>query len=601
MNKKNSSSKQDNSNKKSQKKTKAIPFDTTTVASNILKPSDITKSKRPRLSKKIRVFALGGLGEIGKNMTVIETDEDIVIIDCGLGFPDDDMFGIDLVIPDFSYLEKNSEKIRGLFLTHGHEDHIGAIPYLLRNIDIPIYGTKLTLGIIENKLTEHTLTFEPRLVRVSAGDVISAGRLSVEFIHVNHSIADACAIAITTPVGVVLHTGDFKLDLTPIEGDVMDIARLGELGKKGVTLLLCESTNAERPGYTPSERTVGHSLDGIFLRNKDKRIVIATFSSNVHRVQQIIDTSVAYGRKVAVTGRSMQNIVSAAIELGYMRVPDGSIIDISDVKRYNPEKVTIITTGSQGEPMSALYRMAYSDHNFVELGVNDLVVLSANAIPGNEKLVDKIINELTRRGIGVFRDSSVEVHVSGHACREELKLMCALTKPRFFMPIHGEYKHLAANRDIALSMGVAPTNIFLGETGKILEITENEAKWNGTVPTGNILIDGAGVGDVGNIVLRDRKHLAEDGIIIVVCAISLEENLLISGPNVVTRGFVYMRESEELMEELRNIAYDSIEEGLYRKYSEWNQIKNLVKDNLSKFIFQKVKRRPMILPIILDC
>ena len=559
------------------------------------------KSKRKVLSdKKVKVFSLGGLGEIGKNITVFECDNDIIIVDCGLGFPDEDMFGIDLVIPDFTYLEKNADKIRGLFLTHGHEDHIGGIPYLLRALDIPVYGTRLTLGIIENKLTEHKLPFAPRLERVNAGDVIDAGLFSVEFIHVNHSIADACALAIKTPLGNIIHTGDFKLDLTPIEGDVMDIARLGELGKEGVLLLMCESTNAERPGYTPSERTVGHSLDGIFLRNKDKRIVIATFSSNVHRVQQIIDTSVAYGRKIAVTGRSMLNIVNAAIELGYMRVPAGSIIDISDVRRFNPEKVTVITTGSQGEPMSALYRMAYGDHSSIELGVNDLVVLSANPIPGNEKLVDKIVNELTRRGIGVFRDSSVEVHVSGHACREEIKLMHALTKPKYFMPIHGEHKHLSANRDIALSMGIAPTNIFISETGKILELSATDAKFNGTVPTGNVMIDGSGIGDVGNIVLRDRKHLAEDGIIIVVCALSLEDNFIISGPNVVTRGFVYMRESEELMEELHKIARDSIEEGLYRRYSEWNQIKNLVKDNMAKYIYQKMKRKPMILPIIID-
>ncbi len=565
------------------------------------KSATTQKKKSSALSdKKVKVFSLGGLGEIGKNITVIECDNDIIIIDCGLGFPDDDMFGIDLVIPDFTYLEKNADKIRGLFLTHGHEDHIGGIPYLLRLMDIPVYGTRLTLGITKNKLLEHKLTFKPRLINVNAGDVINAGNFSVEFIHVNHSIADACALCIKTPLGNIIHTGDFKLDLTPIEGDVMDIARLGELGKEGVLLLMCESTNAERPGYTPSERTVGHSLDGIFLRNKDKRIVIATFSSNVHRVQQIIDTSVAYGRKIAVTGRSMLNIVSAAIELGYMKAPAGSIIDISDVKRFNPENVTIITTGSQGEPMSALYRMAYSDHTFVELGVHDLVVLSANAIPGNEKLVDKIINELTRRGISVFRDSSVEVHVSGHACREELKLMHALTRPKYFMPIHGEYKHLSANRDIALSMGVDPRNIFVSETGKVLELSALEAKFSTSVPVGNIMIDGSGIGDVGNIVLRDRKHLAEDGIIIVVCALSMADGIIISGPSIVTRGFVYMRESEDLMGELERIAYNSVYEGLSRRYSEWNQIKNLVKDNLSKYIYQQVKRKPMILPIILD-
>ena len=556
--------------------------------------------KKRNKNNKIKVFTLGGLGEIGKNMTVIESENDIVIIDCGLGFPDDDMFGVDLVIPDMSYLEKNADKIRGLFLTHGHEDHIGAVPYILRLMDIPIYGTKLTIGIIENKLLEHELRFMPQLNTVDAGDIIKAGEMSVEFIHVNHSIADACALAVKTPLGYILHSGDFKLDLTPIEGEIMDISRLGEIGKKGVLLLMCESTNAERPGYTPSERTVGHSLDNIFLRYSDKRIVIATFSSNVHRVQQIIDTSINYGRKVAITGRSMQNIVRAAIELGYMHVPDNSLIDISDVRRYNPEKVTIITTGSQGEPMSALYRMAHNEHSSIELGVNDLVVISANAIPGNEKFVDKIINELTRRGISVFRDSSVEVHVSGHACREELKLMHALTKPKYFMPIHGEYKHLAAHREIALSMGEDPKNIFVGETGMVLELSEKGAKWNGTVPTGNIMIDGGGIGDVGNIVIRDRRHLAEDGIIIVTCSISMKESLLLSGPEIVTRGFVYMRESEEFIDELREIAYNAIDEGLSRRYTEWNQLKNLIKDNLSKYIYQKVKRKPMILPIIMD-
>jgi len=557
-------------------------------------------SKKAKQEHKIRVFALGGLGEIGKNMTVIESEKDIIIIDCGLGFPDDDMFGIDFVIPDMTYLEKNADKIRGLFLTHGHEDHIGAVPFFLRLINVPVYATRLTIGIIEYKLMEHELGYIPKLNCVEAGDVIKAGDFSVEFIHVNHSIADACALSVTTPAGVIVHSGDFKLDLTPIEGDIMDIARLGEIGRAGVLLLMCESTNAERPGYTPSEKTVGTSLDNIFMRHKDKRIVIATFSSNVHRVQQIIDTSINYGRKIAVTGRSMFQIVRAAIELGYMRVPENSLIDITEVKRYNPEKITIITTGSQGEPMSALYRMAYSEHNYVELGVNDLVVISATAIPGNEKLVDKIINELTRRGISVFRDSSVEVHVSGHACREELKLMHALVKPKYFMPIHGEYKHLAAHKNIALSMGDDPKNIFLGETGMVLELTESSAKWEGTVPTGNIMIDGNGVGDVGNIVIKDRKHLAQDGVIVVVCSVSIRDSLLLAGPDIVTRGFVYMRESEDLVDDLRKIAFNAIDEGLSRRYTEWNQLKNLIKDNLSKYIYQKFKRKPMILPIILN-
>ncbi|MGM9647007.1 MAG: ribonuclease J, partial [Eubacteriales bacterium] len=557
-------------------------------------------AKKTKNDKKVKVAFLGGLEEIGKNICVIECDDDIIVVDCGLGFPDDDMFGIDLVIPDFTYLEKNVDRIRGVFLTHGHEDHIGGIPYLLRTMNLPIYGTRLTLGIIENKLMEHRLDFEPELHCVHAGDVIKAGSFSVEFIRVNHSIADACCLAIRTPVGIFLHTGDFKLDLTPIEGDVMDISRLGQLGKEGVQLLLCESTNAERSGYTPSEKIVGNSLDGIFLKNRDKRIVIATFSSNVHRVQQIINASVAYGRKVAVTGRSMINIVRAAQDLDYMHIPDGTLIDVSELKRYNPEKVTIITTGSQGEPMSGLYRMAFAEHDKVELGFKDLVVFSASAIPGNEKLVDKLINEFTKRGVSVFRDSTVEVHVSGHACQEEIKLMLALTKPKFFMPIHGENRHLAANREIAKTMGVPADNIFVGEIGKVLEVGAKEAKWNGVIPAGKVLIDGYGIGDVGNIVLRDRRHLAEDGIIVVVCTMSSDGSQLLSGPDIVSRGFVYVRESEELMEDLRQIAAEAVDECLDRGYSEWNQIKNLVKDDLSRFIYQRTKRRPMILPIIME-
>lgn len=557
-------------------------------------------AKKSKTDKKVKVAFLGGLEEIGKNICVIECDNDIIVVDCGLGFPDDDMFGIDLVIPDFTYLEKNVDKIRGVFLTHGHEDHIGGIPYLLRTMDVPIYGTRLTLGIIENKLMEHRLDFDPDLHCVSAGDTVKAGCFSVEFIRVNHSIADACCLAIHTPVGIFLHTGDFKLDLTPIEGEPMDISRLGQLGKEGVQLLLCESTNAERPGFTPSERIVGNSLEGIFTMHSDKRIVIATFSSNVHRVQQIIDASVAHGRKVAVTGRSMTNIVRAAQDLDYMHIPAGTLIDVTEIKRYNPEKVTIITTGSQGEPMSGLYRMAFAEHDKVELGNHDLVVISASAIPGNEKMVDKIINEFTKRNVSVFRDNSVEVHVSGHACQGEIKLMLALTSPKYFMPIHGENKHLAANRDIAKAMGVPAQNIFVGEIGKVLEIGANDAKWNGTIPAGKVLIDGYGIGDVGNIVLRDRRHLAEDGIIVVVCAMSADGAGLLSGPDIVSRGFVYVRESEELMEEVRQVAADAIDECLERGYSEWNQIKNMVKDDLSRFIYQRTKRRPMILPIIMD-
>lgn len=559
-----------------------------------------TEKKEKKPLSKVKVALLGGIGEIGKNLTVIEYENDIVVVDCGLGFPDDDMFGIDLVIPDTTYLEENADRIRGVFLTHGHEDHIGAIPYLLKNIDVPIYGTRLTIGIIENKLMEHHLEFTPRLHPVNAGDVIEAGVFTVEFIHVNHSIADSCALAIHTPHGYIVHSGDFKLDLTPIEGDIMDIGRLGEIGKKGVLLLMCESTNAERPGYTPSEKTVGKSLDTIFLRYRKKRIVIATFSSNVHRVQQIIDNSIAYNRKVALTGRSMLNIITAANNLGYMKIPEGTLIDISEVKHFKPEQVTVITTGSQGEPMSALYRMAYDEHDKIQLGLDDLVVLSANAIPGNEKLIDNIVNELIKRNVEVFRDPALGVHVSGHACAEELKLMHALTKPKFFMPIHGEHKHLVAHRDLARSMGEHPNNIFIGEVGKVLELDSKKAGWNGVVPSGILLVDGYGVGDVGNIVLRDRRHLAEDGIIVVTAAISMDAGLILNGPEIVSRGFVYMRENEELINQLREIAYQAIEKALDRHVYEWGQIKKMVSDSMAKYIYQITKRRPMILPIILD-
>lgn len=571
----------------------------------VKKETPVKAVKKEKIVKEtpkspVRVAMLGGIGEIGKNLAVIEYEDDIVVIDCGLGFPDDDMLGIDLVIPDTLYLEENADRVRGVFLTHGHEDHIGAIPYLLKNADIPIFGTRLTIGIIQNKLAEHELDFTPRLHTVEAGDTVHAGKMDVEFIRVNHSIADSCAIAVHTPQGVILHSGDFKLDLTPIDGDIMDIARLGELGKEGVLLLMCESTNAERTGYTPSEVTVGKSLDNIFLRYKKRRIVIATFSSNVYRVQQIIDNSIAYGRKVALTGRSMLNIVEAANNLGYMKIPAGTLIDISEIKRFKPSEVTVITTGSQGEPMSALYRMAYSEHAQIELGPDDLVVLSANAIPGNEKKINNIVNEFMKRGVEVFRDQALGVHVSGHACAEELKLMHALTKPKFFMPIHGEYKHLVAHSDLARSMGRNPNTIFIGEVGRVLEVTSKKAVWGGTIPSGKLLVDGYGVGDVGNIVLRDRRHLGEDGIIIVTAAISMDAGIILNGPEIVSRGFVYVRENEELIEKLRDLAYDAIEKALDHHVYEWGQIKKMVSDALGKYIYQLTKRRPMIVPIILD-
>lgn len=550
---------------------------------------------------KLRIIPLGGLNEIGKNITVIEYEDEMIVVDCGLSFPDEDMLGIDLVIPDISYLEANSEKIKGIFLTHGHEDHIGAIPYILRLINPPIYGTKLTLGIIKNKLDEFELAVTPSLNCVNAGQAIKVGSFAVEFIHVNHSIADACCLAINTPLGTIIHSGDFKLDVTPIDGDMMNITRLGELGRKGVLLLMCESTNAERAGFTPSERKVGKSLEYIFATNTDKRIVIATFSSNVHRVQQIINISAKHGRKVAVTGRSMLNILRAATELGYMSIPSGVLIDINEIKRFKPEELTLITTGSQGEPMSALYRMAFADHSQVTLGSSDLVVLSSSAIPGNEKLVGRIINELSKNGVNVLHDAVVEVHVSGHACQEELKLLQALTKPKYFMPIHGEFRHLAANRELALDMGIPSRNIFISDIGKVLQIDSKGAGFVGTVPSGRVLVDGYGVGDVGNIVLRDRKHLAQDGIIIVVASVDFESKLLISGPEIVSRGFVYVREAEELMDEAREVAAEAIDRCLgVRGTVDRMDLKTKVKDELSKFLYAKTKRRPMILPIIMN-
>ncbi len=549
---------------------------------------------------KLKVIILGGLNEIGKNLTVIEYENDIIVVDCGLGFPDDEMPGIDLVIPDTTYLEKNSDKIRGIVLTHGHEDHIGALPYVLRTINAPIYGTRLTLGILSNKLAEHTFTKKPVLNCVNAGDTIKLGVFSIEFIHVNHSIADACSLAIKTPVGLIIFSGDFKLDLTPIDGEIMNLTRFGELGREGVLLLMCDSTNAERPGYTPSERKVGESLDNIFMRNIDKRIIIATFSSNVHRVQQIINTSAQYNRKVVITGRSMINIVGVARELGYMNVPDGVLIDVSEINRWPREQITIITTGSQGEPMSALYRMAFSYHNQIVVGANDLIILSAYAIPGNEKLVNRIINELFKKGAHVFRDSLVDVHVSGHACQEELKTMHALTRPKYFMPVHGEYKHLVQHRDLALYMGMPEKNIFIPEIGKTLEFDAEGVRWGAVVPSGRVLVDGTGVGDIGNIVLRDRRHLALDGLIVVVATVDVDGMTLISGPDIVSRGFVYVRESEELMDQMRIIARDALNDCLENNIIEWTHLKTKVKDDLSKFIYAKTKRKPMILPVVMN-
>ncbi len=548
---------------------------------------------------KLRVMMLGGLCEIGKNLAVLEYENDIIVIDCGLAFPDEEMLGIDLVIPDITYLEKNADRVRPILLTHGHEDHIGALPYILKSINPPVYGTRLTLGILESKLREHKLDKSAKLITVEAGSVVKAGVFSCEFIHVNHSIADACAIAIRTPVGIVLHTGDFKLDVSPIDGGMMNLTRLGEYGNEGVLLLMCESTNVDRSGFTPSERKVASSLEHIFLKNAHRRIVIATFSSNVHRVQQIIDTSVKFGRRVAITGRSMINIVGAAVDLGYMKVPPNVLIDISEINKYPHDMVTIVTTGSQGEPMSALYRMAFSDHSQVSLTSQDIVVLSSHAITGNEVLVGRIINELYKRGVNVYQND-FEVHVSGHACQEELKLMHNLVRPKFFMPIHGEYRHLMQHKELAQFMGMSPENIFVMNIGEVLELDESSCKRNGNVPSGRVLIDGYGVGDVGNIVLRDRRHLAQDGLIVVVATVDIDEKIIVSGPDIISRGFVYVREAEELMEEVRNISNEILTKALDNGITEWTQMKNGVKDSLTKFLFQKTKRKPMILPVIMN-
>ena len=549
---------------------------------------------------KLRIAALGGLGEIGKNITVFECGNDIVIIDSGMGFPDDDMLGIDLVIPDISYLVKNADKIRGLLITHGHEDHIGSIPYLLQQINVPIYGTRLSLGILEGKISEHKLPYEPDFYTVEAGDTVNLGAIRAEFIHVNHSIADASAIFLKTPGGTVFHSGDFKLDISPIDGKMMDIVRIGEIGKSGVDLLLCESTNAEREGFTPSERKVGNSLERIFDSYKNNRIIIATFSSNVHRVQQIINASHAHNRKVAILGRSMVNVIGAAAELGYMELPEGVLIDINEIKKYKPEQLTLITTGSQGEPMSALSRIAFFEHDRVKLNTGDVVVLSSSAIPGNEKMVGKIVNALIKNGVRVVNDNVEDVHVSGHACKEEIKLLIALTKPKYYMPIHGEFRHLYANKEIAEYMGIPNKNIFLSEIGKVLELDKKGARFNGTIPSGKVLVDGSGVGDIGSVVLRDRKLLSEDGLVVVVAGVDIAGGYVVSGPDIVSRGFVYVKENEELMSRAKGVCEQSLRRALEKGVCDRVQIKTLIKDNLAKFIFKETKRKPVILPVLMD-
>ena len=548
---------------------------------------------------KLKIIPLGGLDEIGKNITAFEYGNDIVVVDCGLAFPDEEMLGIDLVIPDFTYLVKNKDKVRAIVITHGHEDHIGGLPYLLKEINVPVLGTNLTLGIIQNKLKEHGLLTKVKLNRVTPGDAVKIGAFGVEFIRSNHSIADAVAIALHTPAGIVVHTGDFKIDSTPVHGEMIDLTRLGELGKKGVLALMSDSTNAERPGMTMSERTVGTTFDNVFEKTK-KRIIIATFASNVHRMQQIINAAHKNGRKVAVSGRSMVNILEVATTLGYTKIPEGVLIDIDNIKKYKPSQIVIITTGSQGEPMSALYRMAFSDHRKVEITKDDLVVVSANPIPGNEKLVSNVVNELYKKGAEVYHDNTEYIHVSGHACQEELKIILALTKPKYFIPVHGEYRHLKCHADLASSMGIPRKNIFMLEIGKVLELTNDSAKINGTVPSGKVLVDGLGVGDVGNIVLRDRKHLAEAGLITIVVTINSETSEVVAGPDVISRGFVYVRESENLMEDIRIIASETLEKCRKGNVRDWTTIKTNIKNRVSDYLYQNTKRNPMILPIIME-
>lgn len=550
-------------------------------------------------SNKLKIIPLGGLEEIGKNLTVFEYKEDIIVLDCGVAFPDEDMLGIDLVIPDMSYLVKNKARIRGMVVTHGHEDHIGGIPYFLKEINVPIYGTPLTLGILSKKLKEHGLLRGAKLMDIQPGDTIKLGEFRIEFIRVNHSIADAVAIALHTPVGTVVHTGDFKIDSTPIDGDMIDLTRFGELGRKGVLALLADSTNVERGGFSMSERKVGHTFEELF-RGCDKRIIVATFASNVHRVQQIINCAIDNGRKVAVSGRSMESVVSAAVELGYIKAPKGTLIDISDINRFPPEKLVIVTTGSQGEPMAALSRMAICDHKKVEITKGDLVIISASPIPGNEKLVAHVIDELFKRGADVIYKALADVHVSGHACREELKIMLSLVKPKFFIPVHGEYRHLVMHAELAQSMGMDEADTFILKLGQVLELDRNKAKVTGTVPAGKVFVDGLGVGDVGNIVIRDRKHLSEDGLIVVVVCINSATKEIVSGPDVISRGFVYVREAEPLMENIKQMAKAAIEDCHSKKNNDWAALKNSIKNKLSQYLYEETKRSPMILPVIMD-
>ncbi len=546
----------------------------------------------------VRIIPLGGLGEVGKNMTVYECQGDSIIVDVGLSFPDESMPGVDLVIPDFTYVLENKDKIKGIVITHGHEDHIGGLAYLLKQVKFPVYGTRLTIALIENKFKEHGLLGKVKLHVVKPRDVVKLGCFDVEYINVNHSIPDACGLAIHTPAGVIVQTGDFKVDYTPIKGDIIDLARFGELGSKGVLALLSDSTNAERPGSTGSESTVGISFDKLFAQAEDKRILVATFASNVHRVQQIVDAAVKFNRKVAVSGRSMENVVAKALEIGYLEIPSGVLVDVDAIHKYPENKMVIITTGSQGEPMSALTRMAMGDHRKVMVTQNDCIIISATPIPGNEKLVTRVVNELLKSGAQVVYEKMFDIHVSGHACQDELKMMLALTKPKFFIPMHGEYKHLKKHADLAMSMNIDAKNVLVPDIGKVMELDGNTIRFTDTVPAGKVLVDGLGVGDVGSIVLRDRKHLAEDGLIVVVTTIQRETGQIVSGPDIVSRGFVYVRESEDMIGHARDIAKQTIQKCIDNNTREWGVFKQKVRDDVSDYLWQVTKRSPMILPVI---
>lgn len=548
---------------------------------------------------KIKIIPLGGLQEIGKNMTAIEYKDEMIVIDCGLSFPEDEMLGIDVVIPDVSYLVKNHDKLKGIFLTHGHEDHIGAIPYVLRKLDVPIYGTKFTLALVEHKLKENQIS-NAMLIEVPAGTSVKAGLFKIDYIRVTHSIPDSCALAVHTPLGIIYHSGDFKIDHTPIDNEVTDFHKMAEIGARGCLLMLAESTNVEREGYTKSEKVVGKTLDEIFLGAQGNRVIIATFASNIHRVQQIVDMSIKYGRKVAVSGRSMVNGINIALSLGYLRIPKKTLVDINDIHKYSKDSLTIITTGSQGEPMAALSRIAASEHKKIQVSEGDTVVLSAHPIPGNEKSVAKVVNQLFERGANIVYDGESDIHVSGHAKREELKLIHRIIKPKFFMPVHGEYRHLYIHGELAQELGMPAENVVLMKNGAVLEVSRNECQINGQVPSGNVLVDGLGVGDVGNIVLRDRKHLSEDGLMVVVVNLSKQDGSMVSEPDIISRGFVYVREAEGLMDEAKEIIKQTLIRNQQKNNREWAYIKTSIKEDLKSYLFQKTKRSPMILPIIME-